>query len=92
MKVIDETWDAVGTTLAIDQGSVLGRFDFNASAKPADADSYARALERAKLAAQAPAMARLLLDLLSEDLRFELKDLGYTEGIEQILRDAGVIE
>jgi hypothetical protein len=85
VKAFEEDWDAVGTSLRLAQEQ-WAKFEFNPAATPGEPNSYAHALERAKLAAQAPAMARLL-----EEAAKLILITSFRDDAEKVLRAAGVL-
>lgn len=58
---IDETWEARGDLLDFPENASVRFSDFSVRFVDVPFETTARAIARAKLAAQAPAMARLLL-------------------------------
>lgn len=81
MKTHEEAWEAVGTSIHVDGTKTWAKFDMN----ELSAQDYQAALARAKLAAQAPAMARLLLEVDASAIGSRFPE------IVNVLRSAGVI-
>lgn len=86
MRPHEETWSAVGDVLCFSSRKWWPQ------APMPEPGIYGISPARAKLAAQAPAMARELLGLLTQDESMHRSAWMLTrQRLEDILRDAGVI-
>lgn len=90
MKPWEEDWDAVGTSVNLGDDR-WAKFEFNTLAELTDPNSYAATLARAKLAAQAPVMARRLLAWTTECGCKQSPACPDCEADRAVLRSAGVL-
>lgn len=87
-SVIDETWEAIGDSVF---GGPSGPTGFQDEIGRFDCDLPPELCEaRAKLAAQAPAFARIMLTEYERERRAN-PNSPYKEAMELVLRQAGVI-